>query len=244
MPFPLAAALPIVGKVIDRVLPDKATKDAAKLAFSAQGRQADINSRYASDQQRLGAVQSMANATLQAQQLEDQRILQNAALLNGVGNQQQRQTQAELDAPFRALEIRNNTLRGTPYPQTQVSTTESGGGGKGGLLNNIGSIAGGISKFGALMSHSSTKTNIEASLGVLDKLERLNINYWSYREGRPFSDGKKHVGPMAEDVHDVFGVGDGLTLDAFDLLGIALSALKDLSKEVRELKHRTSPQSN
>lgn len=33
MPFPLAAALPIVGKVIDRILPDKAAKDAAKLAL-------------------------------------------------------------------------------------------------------------------------------------------------------------------------------------------------------------------
>lgn len=33
MPFPLAAALPIVGKVIDRILPDKAAKDAAKLAM-------------------------------------------------------------------------------------------------------------------------------------------------------------------------------------------------------------------
>ena len=40
-----------------------------------QGRQADISSRYASDQQRLGAVNSMADATLQAQQLENQRIL-------------------------------------------------------------------------------------------------------------------------------------------------------------------------
>lgn len=33
MAFPLAAALPIVGKVIDRILPDKAAKDAAKLAM-------------------------------------------------------------------------------------------------------------------------------------------------------------------------------------------------------------------
>lgn len=33
MAFPLAAALPIVGKVIDRILPDKAEKDAAKLAM-------------------------------------------------------------------------------------------------------------------------------------------------------------------------------------------------------------------
>ena len=87
-----------------------------------QGRQADISSRYASDQQRLGAVNSMADATLQAQQLENQRILKNAALLNDIGNKQQQNTQADLDAPFRALEIRNSTLRGTQFRQTQVST--------------------------------------------------------------------------------------------------------------------------
>jgi hypothetical protein len=37
--------------------------------LTMRGRQADIASRYQSDQQRLGAVQSMANATLQAQQI-------------------------------------------------------------------------------------------------------------------------------------------------------------------------------
>jgi hypothetical protein len=177
--------------------------------------------------------------------LEDQRTLQNAALLNDIGNQQQRQTQAELDVPFRALEIRNNTLRGTPYPTTQTSTTESGGGGKGGLLSGLGGLAGGLGGLGRLgvgVSHSSTKTGVEASLCVLDKLDRLNINYWSYKDGRPFSDGKKHIGPMAEEVQELFGVGDGLTLDAFDLLGIALSALKDLSNEVRELKATVAPQ--
>lgn len=90
--------------------------------LTMQGRQADISSRYASDQQRLGAVNSMADATLQAQQLENQRILKNAALLNDIGNKQQQNTQADLDAPFRALEIRNSTLRGTQFRQTQVST--------------------------------------------------------------------------------------------------------------------------
>ena len=105
--------------------------------LAMQGRQADIDSRYRSDQQRLGAVGAMADVTLQAQQLEDQRILQNAALLNDIGNQQQHQEQAQLDAPFRALEIRNNTLRGTPFPQTQVTTMENRGGGKGGLLSGL-----------------------------------------------------------------------------------------------------------
>lgn len=47
MPFPLAAALPIFGKVIDRILPDKAAKDAAKLALlggqQQQQKQAELD---------------------------------------------------------------------------------------------------------------------------------------------------------------------------------------------------------
>jgi len=139
MPFPLAAALPIVGKVIDRVLPDKAAKDAAKLALQMRGRLADIDLRYRSDQQRLGAVRDMANSTLTAQQRADQRTLQKADLLASIGLQQQQYQQAVADAPFRALEIRNNTLSGTPFPTTTTQTTRGGGGGKGGLLSTIGS---------------------------------------------------------------------------------------------------------
>lgn len=103
-----------------------------------RGRLADIDSRYRSDQQRLGAVRDMANSTLTAQQLADQRTLQNAELLGSIGLQQQQYDQAVADAPFRALDIRNATLRGTPYPTTTTQTTQSPGGGKGGLLSTIG----------------------------------------------------------------------------------------------------------
>jgi hypothetical protein len=41
---------------------------------------------------------------------------------------------------------------------------------------------------------------------------------------------------MAEDVKRVFGVGDGSTLDVFDLIGIVLSAIKEIGSEVKELK--------
>lgn len=112
----------------------------ANADLTMSGRQADISARYASDLQRLGAVQNMADATLQAQQLEDQRILQNAALLSEIGSQQQQNEQAELDVPFRALEVRSNTLGATPLPQTVTNTAQvsrGGGSGKGGLLNKL-----------------------------------------------------------------------------------------------------------
>jgi len=52
MPFPIAAALPIVGKVIDRVLPDKAAKDAAKLAMMDLEQQGE----FKEDELRMQAI--------------------------------------------------------------------------------------------------------------------------------------------------------------------------------------------
>ncbi len=52
MPFPIAAALPIVGKVIDRVLPDKAAKDAAKLALLELEQQGE----FKEDELRMQAI--------------------------------------------------------------------------------------------------------------------------------------------------------------------------------------------
>ena len=52
MPFPLAAALPIVGKVIDRILPDKAAKDAAKLALLELEQQGE----FKEDELRMNAI--------------------------------------------------------------------------------------------------------------------------------------------------------------------------------------------
>lgn len=94
-------------------------------SLTMTGRQADMDSRYRSDQQRMGAVQNMADATARAQQLEDQRILQNAELLAQIGGQQQQQKQAELDVPFDMLQWRANILKGTPFPSLTDSKSSS-----------------------------------------------------------------------------------------------------------------------
>lgn len=89
------------------------------------GRQADIDSRYRSDQQRMGAVQSMADTTARAQQLDDQRTLQNADLLAQIGGQQQQQNQALLDVPFDLAQWRANILSSTPFPTLTNSKSKS-----------------------------------------------------------------------------------------------------------------------
>jgi hypothetical protein len=78
------------------------------------------------------------------------------------------------------------------------------------------------------ISHSSLKENIAPADGILDKLERMHINTWHYK-----GDAVKHVGPMAEQFHELFGVGDGVTLNLVDVMGVLLGAMKELVIEVR-----------
>jgi hypothetical protein len=107
-----------------------------------QGRMADLNSRYQNDRQRMDAVGQMANASMTAQQLADQRTLQNAELLGAIGLQQQQQDQALADAPFKALDYRINALRGTPYGKTTTQTTRTSRTGLGGAVGLLGNAVG------------------------------------------------------------------------------------------------------
>lgn len=66
---------------------------------------------------------------------------------------------------------------------------------------------------------------------VLEKVRGLKIDGWSYK-----GDGQRHIGPYAEDMHQKFGVGDGVTIGAGDPGGIALSAVKALDADMQEIK--------
>src|SRR5438093_22373 len=45
-----------------------------------------------------------------------------------------------------------------------------------------------------------------------------------------------HIGPYAEDFQAAFGVGDGVTINPIDAIGVCLAAIKALSKRVEELE--------
>lgn len=77
----------------------------------------------------------------------------------------------------------------------------------------------------SLISHSSFKENIEPATSVLAKLAQLKINTWHYK-----GDAVKHIGPMAEQFREVFNVGDGVTINLADMLGVLLGAVKELAE--------------
>ena len=80
-------------------------------------------------------------------------------------------------------------------------------------------------------SHSSLKEAVvPVQEGeILDGLLALNINRWKYK-----GEEQTHVGPMAEEFQRIFGVGDGVTLQLVDVMGVALGALRDLAAAVRK----------
>jgi len=92
--------------------------------LTQQGRLADIDSRYRSDAQRMGAVRDMANTQLMAEQLANARDIERLDLLANIGGQQQAQDQRVLDEPFDALQFRAGMLGMTPLPQ-RISQTGS-----------------------------------------------------------------------------------------------------------------------
>jgi len=52
-------------------------------------------------------------------------------------------------------------------------------------------------------------------------LKKLPITKWNYK-----GDDTKHIGPMAQDFKKAFGVGDGKTIHAVDIMGVMLASRK------------------
>jgi hypothetical protein len=60
---------------------------------------------------------------------------------------------------------------------------------------------------------------------VLARLAALPVTQWRYKSENESS---KHIGPVAEDFQEVFGLGDGKTISTVDASGIALASIQAL----------------
>lgn len=84
-------------------------------------------------------------------------------------------------------------------------------------------------------SSKEVKTNFHTldSEGILAKINRLQLQGWSYKQ----EESVRHIGPFAEDMYDIFGVGnDRRHLAALDTAGIALVGIQGLSARVAVLQ--------
>jgi hypothetical protein len=86
-----------------------------------------------------------------------------------------------------------------------------------------------------LPSDENIKQNIEAidPQSVLEKVAALPVSTWEYRD-RP---GQQHLGPMAQDFHAAFGLGnDDTSISTVDASGVGLASIKALEARNRELE--------
>ncbi len=70
---------------------------------------------------------------------------------------------------------------------------------------------------------------------VLSAVAALPVDRWRYKEETGLSQ-QLHIGPYAEDFKASFGVGDGVTINTTDALGVCLAAIKALTARVATLE--------
>ena len=64
---------------------------------------------------------------------------------------------------------------------------------------------------------------------VLEQVASLPVSAWSYKDDET---GARHAGPMAQDFHAAFGLGEDDThISPMDAVGVALAAIKALQEE-------------
>ena len=114
-------------------------------------------------------------------------------------------------------------------------TGNSGGGSDiwGSILGAAASIGGAyLLATGGTGSHSSFKDIDEEQVDeskVLDLVKEMNLKKWVYK-----GDTESHIGPMAEDFHEAFGVGNEYTIHMADISGVSFSAIKALADRMEK----------
>lgn len=108
---------------------------------------------------------------------------------------------------------------GFPSPAAQKPVVQSGGSGWMQMLGLLGSAGIG------LLSDRNAKEDIVPYKGsVLKALRELDISTWKY-----IGEDEAHIGPMAQDLQRLFGVGDGRTVKVIDVMGILMAAAKEMA---------------
>jgi len=105
-----------------------------------------------------------------------------------------------------------------------------GSGGQEFEVGNDGTLAVGPAGTQNLFLDTSGNLTIQGTLTdrVLDKLARLEVSRWSYEDQQA-----RHLGPMAEDFHAAFGLGeDARHIAPKDMAGVAMASAQALKTKV------------
>lgn len=88
-------------------------------------------------------------------------------------------------------------------------------------------VGGNIASAAILASSRDYKEDIKelSSAEIIDKFKKLPIFSWKYK-----GDDEQHVGPMAEDFQEIFGLGDGKSIMTLDAIGVLMALGKVLAE--------------
>lgn len=115
----------------------------------------------------------------------------------------------------------------TPY--TTSSSSSSSGSPLGAASQGVGILSG----LSGLFSDEQLKTKLKSpsTSEILDSVDKLRIEKWKYKNIN-----EAHIGPYAQEFKDLFGVGDGQSINIIDLFGVLLGSVKELSAKVKALQ--------
>lgn len=108
-----------------------------------------------------------------------------------------------------------------------------------GQLNAYNARMGGMADLGGAammafaLSHPSTKRDKKPISAILPRIDQLKVEAWRYKPN--FVDGGAvyHIGPYADQFHKLFGVGDGITINLMDAIGVLFAAVQELHAELK-----------
>jgi Chaperone of endosialidase len=198
----------------------------------------------------LSASNQLANLS----DKERRNVAENAALLESIGDKQQGQTQREYDYARKEWEDAQNedlrdlgiqasvlgsmptlgqTTTGTSTTTQKPSTADT----IGQTLNTVGNIA----------SFMKSDRNVKSGIKKVDEdrilrgIEKTPVSSWRYdpAKGGPNDGGRRHTGPMAQDVAKNLGLGNGKMIPVVDAIGTQFAATKALAKKVKKLEAKT-----
>jgi hypothetical protein len=149
-----------------------------------------------------------------------------ASLYSSIGDAQANAALAKGNALSQALIAANQDYK-------VVGQQESGGGGLGGLGSLLGGAASLAQTFGfsskALKDYVMTPSTEE----ILENVRHLNLDKWKYK-----GVSQEHIGPYAEEFKELFGVGDGKTINMLDVMGVLIGAVKELDKKLSKAQEK------
>lgn len=145
----------------------------------------------------------------------------------GSANANSALAQGQAMASSYLLPVDNQKVNFYPYTTTSSTNSSSDSFGAGGLLSGIGAIKGLFPSSKQLKEDYQTINTEE----ILSKINQLDIEKWKYKGINNY-----HLGPYAEQFKELFGVGDGESINMIDMFGVLLSSVKELSIKLKNIE--------